>query len=451
MKYIIPPCCRNTFLYRRLLPTIIGLFFITLIVSTTNAIAQQNAVVWETDINRATTIAKETGRPLFMHFYGNNCPPCKAMDSSVFTDPRVAAELGKNFVAVKIDTTKNPDLAKRFEIAAIPTDILLDENGRIANRRQGGITADRFCQYLAYLQTNVIKQQAQLANSTPAPQPSVAIKPIASQVNETVLLDPFTKQPAIVSTPTATPIAQPAIAAIPTQVPSPDPIPNHAPAPKTAFVPQPIPQSAPTFVGEPTTTTQSLKSNDSVFAVAASSFDSPSQALQSTTPVQQIPERSNPVRTEWSVNTQKSTTAPVLPSDDCLTTSTQTVEVPLGLEGYCPVILGNEERWTPGNPALYVMFRGHVYRFSSDQAMAAFIQNPMKYAPIAMGEDIVLMVERNKKSYGTRKFGAWYDGRVYLFSCQESLNVFAAKPEYYAEIAQKYETAFISPMNTVQR
>lgn len=479
MKYIIPPRFRNVLYENRKLLLNIGLSFVITFVSATGVFARQGEVAWETDLGRAMAIAKESGRPLFLHFYGNNCPPCKAMDATVFTDAKVIAELGQHFVAVKLDTSKNPEWAKQFEITAIPTDILLDENdGRVISRRQGGIAADRFCQYLTYLQTNVIKQQLpqapqpQLAvhsapKNPPAPQPTIAAKPIASQVNETVLVDPFTKKPVLVSG--ANSSAQAAVASAPMPHPAnvqetvSRPIPQaiSQSAPAVAAMPAPVPAVFPANEPQANNSIASAPAPqlpDSVFAVSASTFDSPAQPIQpiqSTQPSFQAIERNNPVRTESiQANTQRvfeQTTTLVLPSDDCITTATQTVEVPLGLEGYCPVILGNEERWTPGNPALYVMFRGHVYRFSNEQAMATFIQNPMKFAPIAMGEDIVLMVERNKKSYGTRKFGAWYDGRVYLFSCQESLDIFAAKPEYYAEIAQKYETAFKSPMNTVQR
>ncbi len=121
-----------------------------------------------------------------------------------------------------------------------------------------------------------------------------------------------------------------------------------------------------------------------------------------------------------------------------------TVEVPLGLEGYCPVVLGKDEKWVPGNPAYYTMFRGHVFRFSSAEALTEFEQSPQKFAPVAMGEDIVQMVDRNKKMAGSRKFGVWFQGRVFLFSSQQSLDAFAERPEYYAEIAVKYETAFKS-------
>jgi YHS domain-containing protein len=119
----------------------------------------------------------------------------------------------------------------------------------------------------------------------------------------------------------------------------------------------------------------------------------------------------------------------------------KTIEVPLALDGYCPVALSVGEKWIAGNPAFYTMYHGQVFRFSTEEAMKKFMEEPMKYAPAAMGEDVVLMTDRGKRVYGSRKFGAWYKDRMFLFSTQESLETFAAKPEYYRDIALKYETA----------
>jgi YHS domain-containing protein len=118
-----------------------------------------------------------------------------------------------------------------------------------------------------------------------------------------------------------------------------------------------------------------------------------------------------------------------------------TVEVPLALEGFCPVTLCTEERWVAGNPAYCTMYQGHIFRFASIETLTTFTRNPANYIPVAMGEDIVLMVDRNKRVNGNRKFGAWFQGRVFLFASQETLNVFAERPDYYTEIALKYEVA----------
>jgi len=119
----------------------------------------------------------------------------------------------------------------------------------------------------------------------------------------------------------------------------------------------------------------------------------------------------------------------------------RTIEVPLALEGFCPVVLCTEERWVAGNPAYSTMFQEHIFRFSSLEALATFAQNPANYIPVAMGEDIVLKVDRNRRVNGDRGFGAWFQGRVFLFSSQETFNAFEARPDFYAEIALKYEIA----------
>jgi YHS domain-containing protein len=119
----------------------------------------------------------------------------------------------------------------------------------------------------------------------------------------------------------------------------------------------------------------------------------------------------------------------------------KTVEVPLALEGFCPVMLCVEERWVTGNPAYNTMYQGHLFRFSSREALVRFAQNPANYVPVAMGEDIVLKVDRNRRVNGEREFGAWYQGRVFLFSSQETFDAFGARPDFYTEIALKYEIA----------
>lgn len=152
-----------------------------------------------------------------------------------------------------------------------------------------------------------------------------------------------------------------------------------------------------------------------------------------------------PLRSEPATNPVIPETA-VSPSQGATT-----VEIPLGLEGYCPVELSRTERWIPGNPLYYAMYRGQIFRFSTEEALEQFQREPARYAPIAGGDDIVLMVDRNKKVAGQRKFGVWYKDRVYLFSSGVSFEAFSVKPDYYSEIAEKYETALRTHFDKVQR
>jgi thioredoxin-related protein/YHS domain-containing protein len=427
----------------------------------TNINAQQK-IAWETNFEQAMAQAKRLNRPLFLHFYGDNCPPCKLMETKVFQDGQVINQMNGFFIPLKIKVSEQTQLAKKYSIQVIPTDIVLAQDGRLIHRRQGGIATERFLEYLQFLLSNVNSNANQNTNqNTNRHANQHANQHINQEVAQPVSVP-------IVSVPE--PTNSSLISSLPFQ----------ASTPQTVIPPQPA--------GTPTNVA-SIQKTEQPKIETAQTEQSPKTEQLLRDPFTRQPvevnrtssEPINPVRLaekptpqeEKTISQEKDVfqnkavfpktvdtvfvpsfhkepaTVPVVspmgvqssPDETATATATTMVEVPLGLEGYCPVLLSTEERWIPGNPAYYTMYRGHVFRFSSEEAMAEFMKTPALYAPVAMGEDIVLMVDRNKKVYGNRKFGAWFQGRVFLFSNQDSLDSFAARPEYYAEIALKYETA----------
>ncbi len=357
-------------------------------VGTFSSLSAQESIAWEKDINSAFAKAKAENRLVFLHFYGANCPPCKAMDADVFPNKQVVADMNRYFVPVKVDTGLNPQLVKQFDIKAIPSDVILQPDGQFVHRRQGGITAERFDVYLNY-----ICEEVRTKKQTDTPVAATQVVPLETR-------QPSPPQPA--ATPSTNPWNQP-----------------------TA----PPPVDVKSFVAQ--------------------------QQPQPPVPVptQNSVERNNPVRTGYQETAAKGTpAAPSVNAPNPLEgTNGSTVEIPLALDGFCPVTLSIQERWQPGNPLFYAMYHGQIFRCVNEETLAAFTKEPAKFAPVAMGEDIVQMVNRNKKITGQRKFGAWFQDRVYLFSSQESLDAFAAKPEFYAEIALKYETALRTRFDAVQR
>ncbi|MDR1270925.1 MAG: DUF3508 domain-containing protein [Planctomycetaceae bacterium] len=422
----------------------------------TRANAQQE-IIWETNFERAITQAKTLNRPLFLHFYGDNCPPCKLMETNVFRDGQVISQMNQSFVSLKIKVSEQTQLAKKYSIQVIPTDIVLTQDGRLIHRRQGGIATERFLEYLRFLLSNVnqnVNQEVAQQASTPiqpVPEPtnSSPISPLQFQTSlsqtvpprqpagtptnivsiqkveqpkieaaqaeqlskmEQPLRDPFTRQPVIPSVPSVSPA-----------------LPVPSPQPQVA-----VNQTSPESVNPVRVTEKRMPQEEK--AVSQETVFQDKTVLPKTVDTVSVSQIHKEPITVPAIS-------PMGLQSNFDETTTTMVEVPLGLEGYCPVLLSTEERWIPGNPAYYTMYRGHVFRFSSEEAMTEFMKTPALYAPVAMGEDIVLMVDRNKKIYGNRKFGAWFQGRVFLFCSQDSLDSFAARPEYYAEIALKYETA----------
>lgn len=81
----------------------------------------EGAVQWHTDIKVATAKAKASGKPLFLDFTADWCPPCKQMERDTWTDPQVQAMINEVFTPVKIDVDVDPDTARLHRVQSIPT------------------------------------------------------------------------------------------------------------------------------------------------------------------------------------------------------------------------------------------------------------------------------------------------------------------------------------------
>lgn len=100
-------------------------------------------------------------------------------------------------------------------------------------------------------------------------------------------------------------------------------------------------------------------------------------------------------------------------------------------EGYCPVELGKKQLWTRGDYRIKELFEGRLYLFAGEAQRAEFKRNPFLYAPAYQGIDIVAWKETGKKVQGTRYFGAWAAGRVFLFASEANLIKFEKNARFY--------------------
>ena len=64
-------------------------------------------------------------KPLVIEFYSPTCVHCKRTEAGL---NEAAEELGKTAIIAKCDITSQPDLAKRYDVTALPT-LLFIKNG----------------------------------------------------------------------------------------------------------------------------------------------------------------------------------------------------------------------------------------------------------------------------------------------------------------------------------
>lgn len=107
---------------------------------TTNT--NSESLKWGTDLNSALQESRNTDKNVFIDFYADWCPYCKELDEKTFKDTRVQDKLSQNYVAVKINTDDNPELASKYKVYSLPTLVILNSDGQEVKRYNGYISAD---------------------------------------------------------------------------------------------------------------------------------------------------------------------------------------------------------------------------------------------------------------------------------------------------------------------
>lgn len=109
-------------------------------------------------------------------------------------------------------------------------------------------------------------------------------------------------------------------------------------------------------------------------------------------------------------------------------------ETVLGLDGYCPVQLTTERKWIAGDRDIAADYRGVTYYFASLEDRSTFLKNPKQYAPENLGCDPVVLYEDQRAVSGQIRYGAFFDGHLYLFQNGDNRTAFKKNPLQYTRI-----------------
>lgn len=111
------------------------------------AFAQSGGVKFqETTMSSLMSQATKANKPIFVDVYATWCGPCKYMASKVFTQDKAGAYFNANFINAKFDAEKGEgiEVAKKYNVTAYPTFLILDAKGNETARIVGGADVDDF-------------------------------------------------------------------------------------------------------------------------------------------------------------------------------------------------------------------------------------------------------------------------------------------------------------------
>jgi len=90
--------------------------------------------VVEVSADELRRLVKE-GRPVFVDFWAEWCPPCRAMEPVV---EKLSKKYGDSVVFAKLNVDRYPKAAREYEIDSVPTFIIF-HRGQVVSRVEGAV------------------------------------------------------------------------------------------------------------------------------------------------------------------------------------------------------------------------------------------------------------------------------------------------------------------------
>ena len=114
--------------------------------------SEKQSINWKAYSPSIASANVQNNKGTIIDFYADWCIPCKELEASTFSDPKVIAE-SKDFNAYKANMTKSlsPDvqaLRVKYSIVGVPTVLILNSQGKEVKRITGYIDANEFLKML---------------------------------------------------------------------------------------------------------------------------------------------------------------------------------------------------------------------------------------------------------------------------------------------------------------
>jgi YHS domain-containing protein/thioredoxin-related protein len=137
------------------------------------------SIAWLSDLRQAQQIAHEQQRVVLVHFFADWCSPCVHLEREVYPRAEISAAISANFVPVKVDVRRSPELVRHYGVQSFPTDIFLDPSGGVLLRTNSPTDPGKYLQMLNQMAPphSQSPQQTPLIANSPAHAPAWSPNP----------------------------------------------------------------------------------------------------------------------------------------------------------------------------------------------------------------------------------------------------------------------------------
>jgi thioredoxin-related protein len=142
-----------------LIPILIVAFCLTSGLAAAGAKPQSAKQIKWLNYKEGMALAKKQNKKVFLHFYTEWCDYCKEMNATTFSSRSVVRILNRDFVAIRVDTTKHHKLAAQYNIRPVPDNWFLSADGDKIRNFLGYFEPDQFVTVLRYVNETLVSKK----------------------------------------------------------------------------------------------------------------------------------------------------------------------------------------------------------------------------------------------------------------------------------------------------
>lgn len=110
--------------------------------------------------DQGVALGEQRGKKVLINFYADWCTWCKQMENVTFRDASVGAFINRHFVPVFVDHDKQPQVAARYNVQALPVIWFVGANGEKIAGIPGYMPPDRLLPLLKFISSDSYKKMS---------------------------------------------------------------------------------------------------------------------------------------------------------------------------------------------------------------------------------------------------------------------------------------------------